>query len=183
MSSDLAQRDFIKQRDHQMATWFAEGHLDADVLDRCIEHGYDLSLDGVAEMRADLYERTLAVGATMGRGALATVKRAHQAVRVRELDMLADQAVKGIKWCVDNEKYNTFPKVAAILLQANRQIGEEVHDLEPAAHGTDTMEMHLSKMSVTKRTRVLAKMAEVRAEIDAPDIRVEITEGEGSSDV
>lgn len=182
MSSDLAQRDLTRQRDSDMATWFAEGHLDAEVFDRCVAKGYLESIDGVADMRAQLYERTLSIAATMGRGALAGIKRAHQSVRVRELDMLADQTAKGIKWCVDNEKYTTFPKLASVLLQTNRQIGEEVHDLEPASHGADEMQMKLKSMSVTKRERVLAKLAEVRAEIDAPDVQIEI-ELEDATDV
>lgn len=167
--SDLQDKS-IRERNNQLAEWFAEGLLDDDVLDRAQQAGYDLSIEGVADKRVELYERINRALAKLGPKRFQHIARSHQSVRIRELDLLADSLRAGVKWCVDKQHYATLPKLSDSLMRCLRLIAEEVHDLEPQSRGMNVWLTMIESVPRQERNQMMSKMQELQSMLDAKQL-------------
>lgn len=161
------QRDWIAERDRQLAQWFAEGHSDEAVLKLADDKGYDLSLQGVQDMRASLRGETVEVLASDGGKLLAKIARTHKTVRVQELAELCDRLRRGEQWCEDKGRWPTLPKLAEPHMKALRQIAEETNDIEPAAHGLEEILVRVRRVPPDKRRQFMVLLSEARSLIDS----------------
>ncbi len=155
--------DFIRQRDKQLAKWFADGLLDDEILDLAQEAGFDQSIEGIESKRVELHGKTLQALAKAGAKQYSQIVRTHQSVRVHELNELADRLRTAIKACMDSESYSSVSKLSEVYMRCLRQIAEEVRDLEPVSHGVNFYLTMVQKAPPERRRQLIGKFQELKA--------------------
>lgn len=160
------EKQWVAERDKQLAVWFAEGRGNEDVFVLAQGFGYDLSLEGIQEKKAELYAQTCAIMASKGPELLKHIPRSNVVVRVTELDDICNRLVKGLLHCEQTDKWTLMPRIVEVLLRAQNQIRTEVEAVPQIDTSQERQKAMLRSISPEMR-RELSELGERFREIMA----------------
>lgn len=153
-SVESLEKQWVAERDKQLAAWFAEGRRDDDVFLLAQGMGYDLSIEGLQQKRAELYSQTCAIMAAKGPEFLRHIPRSNVVVRVTELDETCNRLVKGLLHCETESKWTLMPRLVEVLLRAQAQIKSEVSAIPQIDTAQEKQKTMLRSMSPELRRQL-----------------------------
>lgn len=165
----MGKREWVSERDDQLALWFAEGRHDEDVLAAAQDAGFDLSLDGVADKRGQLTRKINAVLATRGSDILRHISRSSPVVRATEIDQMCDALIRGVRVCEALDQWSRVPKLVETLLRCHDRLQIEVESSPKPASASDGMIDLVREAPPELRMKLvesIARVHEVRREIE-----------------
>ena len=148
------EKQWIAERDKQLAAWFAEGRPDEDVFVLAQSQGYDLSIEGVQQKKAELYAQTCEIMAAKGPELLRHIPRSNVVVRVTELDQTCTRLVRGLMSAEQDGKWTLVPRLVEVLLRAQNQIRTEVEAIPQVDTAQEQQKTLLRTMSPELRRQL-----------------------------